>query len=147
MDGRISANGGNGSGSGGGGGSGGSIWLTVGTLSGAGAITANGGNGVDAIGGGGGGGRISVGYTANSFSGLISAYGGGGANLGGAGTVYLKANSQSYGQLTLDNGGNTGTNTTFSASLVDLLVTGGAIGQGPSGSWGVQTFRSAPTAC
>ena len=141
MDGRISANGGNGSGSGGGGGSGGSIWLTVGTLSGAGAITANGGNGVDAIGGGGGGGRISVGYTANSFSGLISAYGGGGANWGGAGTVYLKANSQSYGQLTLDNGGNTGTNTTFSASLVDLLVTGGAIGQGPSGSWGVRNLQ------
>jgi hypothetical protein len=141
VDGRLSANGGNGSGSGGGGGSGGSIWLTVGTLSGAGTITANGGNGADAIGGGGGGGRISVGYTANSFGGLISAYGGGGANWGGAGTVYLKANSQSYGQLTLDNGGNAGTNTAFSASSIDLLVAGRAIGQGPSGSWSVRNLQ------
>jgi hypothetical protein len=141
VDGRISANGGNGSVSGGGGGSGGSIWLTVGTLSGAGSITANGGNGADAIGGGSGGGRISVGYTANSFGGLISAYGGSGANWGGAGTVYLKANSQSYGQLTLDNGGNAGTNTTFSASSIDLLVAGSAIGQGPSGSWSVRNLQ------
>jgi hypothetical protein len=141
VDGRISANGGNGSGSGGGGGSGGSIWLTVGTLSGAGSITANGGNGADAIGGGGGGGRISVGYTVNSFGGLISAYGGGGANWGGAGTVYLKANLQNYGQLILDNGGNAGTNTTFSASSTDLLVAGRAIGQGPSGSWSVRNLQ------
>jgi hypothetical protein len=141
VDGRISANGGNGSVSGGGGGSGGSIWLTVGTLSGAGSITANGGNGADAIGGGSGGGRISVGYTANSFGGLISAYGGSGANWGGAGTVYLKANSQSYGQLILDNGGNAGTNTTFSASSIDLLVAGSAIGQGPSGSWSVRNLQ------
>ena len=139
-DGHISANGGNGSGSGGGGGAGGSIWLTVGTLSGSGSITANGGSGVDAIGGGGGGGRISIGYTANSFSGLISAYGGG-AGWGGAGTVYLKANSQSYGQLTLDNGGNTGTNTTFIASSFDLLVAGGAIGQCSSGSWSVRNLQ------
>src|ERR1039458_8985513 len=103
--------------SGGGGGSGGSIWLTVGALSGAGFITANGGSGVDAVGGGGGGGRISISYNNNSFAGPVSAYGGGGANWGGAGTVYLKTNSQSYGQLTLDNGGNTGINTTFNSSL------------------------------
>ena len=49
MDGTISANGGNGSGTGGGGGSGGSIWLAVGTLSGAGSITANGGSGADRL--------------------------------------------------------------------------------------------------
>jgi hypothetical protein len=140
-DGRISANGGSGSGSGGGGGSGGSIWLTVGTLSGAGSIMANGGNGADAIGGGGGGGRIAITYNNNSFTGPVSAYGGGGANWGGAGTVYLKTNSQSYGQLILDNGGNTGTNTTFSASSIDLLVTGWAIGQGPSGGWSVRNLQ------
>ena len=140
-DGRISANGGNGSGSGGGGGSGGSIWLTVGTLSGAGSITANGGNGADAIGGGGGGGRIAITYNNNSFTGPVSAYGGGGASWGGAGTVYLKTNSQSYGQLILDNGGNAGTNTTFNASSIDLLVTGGAIGQGPSGGWSVRNLQ------
>ncbi|MGA2180363.1 MAG: carboxypeptidase-like regulatory domain-containing protein [Verrucomicrobiota bacterium] len=140
LDGRISANGGNGSGSGGGG-AGGSISLTVGTLSGAGSIMANGGSGADAIGGGGGGGRIAITYNNNSFTGPVSAYGGGGANWGGAGTVYLKANSQSYGQLTLDNGGNAGTNTTFSASSIDLSVTGGAIGQGPSGSWSVRNLQ------
>ena len=134
VDGRISANGGNGSGSGGGGGSGGSIWLTVSTLSGTGSVTANGGSGADAIGGGGGGGCIAITYNNNSFAGPVSAYGGGGAGWGGAGTVYLKANSQSYAQLILDNGGNAGTNTTFSASSIDLLVAGRAVGQWPSGA-------------
>jgi len=143
-DGRISANGGNGSGSGGGGGAGGSITLTVGTLSGAGSITANGGNGADAIGGGGGGGgRIAITCNINnSFSGPVCAYGGGGAGWGGAGTVYVRTNSQSYGQLTLDNGGNAaGTNTAFSLNSFDLLVTGGAIGQGPSGGWSVRNLQ------
>src|SRR5208282_4473833 len=101
---------------------------------------ANGGNGADAIGGGGGGGRIAIAYNNNSFTGPVSAYGGG-TNWGGAGTVYLKANSQSYGQLILDNGGNTGTNTTFSASSIDLSVTGGAIGQGPLGGWSVRNLQ------
>ena len=141
VDGRISANGGNGSGSGGGGGSGGNISLSVGTLSGSGPITANGGNGADAIGGGGGGGRIAITYNNNSFTGPVSAYGGGGANWSGVGTVYLKANSQSYGQLTVDNGGNAGTNTTFSIGSFDLLVAGRAIGQGPSGSWSVRNLQ------
>ena len=113
--GRISANGGNGWGLGGGGGSGGSIWLTVGTLAGVGSITANGGNGTDAVGGGGGGGRISIGYTANDFAGLMTAYGGGGYAHGGAGTIYTKANTQSAGQLLLDNGGAAGTDTPLSS--------------------------------
>ncbi len=140
--GKISANGGNGSGSGGGGGSGGSVWLILGTFSGSGSITANGGNGADAVGGGGGGGRIAIYYNNNSYAGTISAYGGGGANSGGAGTVYLKANSQTYGQLTLDNGGNAGTNTTFvDASLVDLFVAGKAVGQLPSGTWSVRNLQ------
>jgi hypothetical protein len=104
VDGRISANGGNGSGAGGGGGSGGSVWLTVGTLAGAGSITANGGNGVDAVGGGGGGGRIAISYTANDFVGQMTAYGGSGYAYGGAGTIYTKANSQSVGQLLVQNG-------------------------------------------
>jgi hypothetical protein len=139
--GKISANGGNGSGTGGGGGSGGSIWLTVGTLSGSGFITASGGSGAGSIGGGGGGGRIAISCNNSSFTGPVSAYGGGGAGWGGAGTVYLKTNSQSYGQLILDNGGNTGTNTTFSASSIDLLVTGWAIGQGPVGGWSVRNLH------
>jgi hypothetical protein len=114
-DGRISANGGNGWGLGGGGGSGGSIWLTVGTLAGAGSITANGGNGVDGVGGGGGGGRISIGYAANDFVGVMTAYGGGGYAYGGAGTVYTQGNTQSVGQLLLNNGGEIGTNTPLSS--------------------------------
>ena len=116
-DGRISANGGNGSGLGGGGGSGGSIWLTVGTLAGVGSITANGGSGADDVGGGGGGGRISIGYTANDFVGLMTAYGGGGYAQGGAGTIYTTANTQSTGQLLLDNGGVVGTNTPLSSAF------------------------------
>jgi hypothetical protein len=132
INGKISANGNNGDVNSGGG-AGGSIWLTVGTLTGTGIISANGGAG-NSLGGGGGGGRISISYGNNSFGGLISAYGGGGAGWGGAGTVYLKANSQSYAQLILDNGGNAGTNTTFSASSIDLLVAGRAVGQWPSGA-------------
>ena len=96
--------------SGGGGGSGGSIWLTVGTLSGSGSITANGGSGVDSVGGGGGGGRIYISCNNNSFAGTVSACGGGGANWGGAGTVFIKPTAQN-GQLILDNGGHAGTNT------------------------------------
>ena len=134
LDGRISANGGNGSGNGGGGGAGGGISLNVGTISGGGSITANGGSGVDSIGGGGGGGRIAIICNNNLFAGQISAYGGGGTNWGGAGTVFLRQNSQSYGQLILDNGGNAGTNTTFVVSPADLLVTGKAIGQWTAGS-------------
>lgn len=117
VEGKISANGGNGSGVGGGGGSGGSISLTLGTLVGAGAITANGGYGAGANGGGGGGGRIAMTYSADDFSGNISANGGGGYAYGGAGTIYTKANSQSIGQLTLANGGQTGALTPVSTSL------------------------------
>jgi hypothetical protein len=129
VDGKITANGGNGFGMGGGGGSGGSLWLTVGTLSGGGSIIANGGGGAGSVGGGGGGGRIAVSYGINAFGGTISAFGGGGANWGGAGTVYLKQNQQTYGQLILDNGGNSGTNTQFNVSSADLVIKGNAVGQ------------------
>src|ERR1039458_10620289 len=108
-----------------GGGSGGGITLSVGTLSGAGVIAANGGTG-NGLGGGGGGGRISITYTANAFSGLLSAYGGGGYAWGGAGTIYTKANNQSWGQMMADNGGHAGTNTTWSgAGPFDLAVSSG----------------------
>jgi hypothetical protein len=132
-DGKISANGGNGSGVGGGGGSGGSVWLTVGTLTGSGSITANGGTGADAVGGGGGGGRISLGYSANDFVGLMSASGGGGYAQGGSGTIYTKANSQSVGQLLLDNGGTPGADTPLSSALgtptqpFNLTIQNGAV--------------------
>jgi hypothetical protein len=128
VNGRLSANGGAGASQGSGGGSGGSVWLTAGTLAGAGIISANGGAGNE-LGGGGGGGCISVQYGVNAFDGLMSAYGGGGYATGGAGTVYLKANNQGMGQLVLDNGGQIGANTpiTYLAPF-DLTIRGGAVG-------------------
>jgi len=133
LDGTISADGNAGLTAGGGGGSGGSVWLTVGTLAGAGTISADGGmgNGVGlGAGGGGGGGRIAIQYTTDLFFGATSARGGGGAGYGGAGTIYTRANSQSWGQVLADNGGQAGTNTTLgssSPSTVDLTVRGGAV--------------------
>jgi hypothetical protein len=127
VDGRISAAGAQGTAPSAGGGSGGTVSLAAGTLSGSGIISANGGAG-SALGGGGGGGRIAVVYTANTFSGLVSAYGGGGYAWGGAGTVYTKANSQSWGLVTLDNGGQSGTNTSVTwGGTSDLTVKGGAV--------------------
>jgi hypothetical protein len=111
VDGRISAAGGAAISPNFGGGSGGSIWLTAATLAGAGVISANGGAG-NGLGGGGGGGRIALQYSTNVFLGVLSAFGGGGYTSGGAGTIYTKANSQSYGQLLVDNGGHAGTNPT-----------------------------------
>ena len=48
---------------------------------------------------------------------------------GGAGTIYTKAGNQSTGLVTLDNGGQSGTNTswTTSSGTVDLTVQGGAV--------------------
>ena len=127
VDGRVSACGLAGTGLSAGGGSGGSIYLTVGTLAGSGLISANGGAG-NAYGGGGGGGRIAVFYAANTFAGLVSAYGGGGYAWGGAGTIYTKANNQNTGLVAVDNGGQAGTNTSWSATgIVDVAVKGGAV--------------------
>jgi hypothetical protein len=93
-----------------GGGSGGGIRLDVGTLSGAGTISATGGN-AGSNWGGGSGGRIAVYYTDKSgFTGNMQAYGGTGYNpsqtykgYGGAGTIYLKSPTQTYGDLIVDN--------------------------------------------
>ena len=73
-----------------------------------------------------------------SFSGLISAYGGSGYAIGGAGTIYLPASNDPtgrYGLLLVDNGGQAGTNTSWTAfgSTYDLTVKGGAV-VAPSGS-------------
>ncbi|MCW5551443.1 MAG: hypothetical protein KIS67_04670 [Verrucomicrobiae bacterium] len=107
LDGRISANGQDAPGLNCGGGSGGSVWLSLGRLTGSGSITANGGGGNN-HGGGGAGGRIAVTYATNLFSGAITAHGGGGAAWGGAGTVYTKANHSPTGQVVLENAGRTG---------------------------------------
>ena len=94
------------------GGAGGSIQVSAGTLAGNGSIAANGGNPGNAGCGGGGGGRIALYYGDSTFNGGLTALGGlaSGAfagNSGGAGTLYTKANSQSVGDLRLDNSGRT----------------------------------------
>ena len=95
-------------------GAGGSVYLKAATISSpatAGMITANGGSGNQA---GGGGGRIAIfygtmtgGITAANVYNSINAYGGGGGSGGAAGTVFLKANSETYGSLILNSNTNT----------------------------------------
>src|SRR5436189_3133 len=80
---------------------GGRLWITAAGLAGNGSITANGGRSFSGYGtgGGGGGGRLALYYTNNSFAGLMGAAGGFGAQYGGAGTIYTKASSQTWGEL------------------------------------------------
>src|ERR1019366_10614414 len=96
-----------------GGGAGGSIWLTVGTLAGTGTLSASGGNGdTDSDSGGGGGGRIAVYYGTSTFRGAIAAQTSPYSSFpGGAGTIYMKATSQSDGSVLVDNGGLSGAGT------------------------------------
>ena len=131
LDGILSANGVSGGGINSGGGAGGSIQLTVGTLSGAGAISANGGAGNN-IGGGGAGGRIAISYVTNLFSGATTAYGGPGGRYGGAGTIYVTGSPgfpSPLPQLIIANSGVPGATTPLSSSqgLIDLTVTGAAM--------------------
>jgi len=118
----------------GGAGSGGGIRLDVGSLSGSGSISARGGS----CGGNpsaGGGGRIAVYYNTNSLpTANITAWGGKSGNgstagsNGGAGTVYLKDNAKTNGDVIVDNGGIATTKTTVvSGGNYDLNVTGGAL--------------------
>ncbi|MFH1745534.1 MAG: immunoglobulin domain-containing protein [Planctomycetota bacterium] len=91
----------------GGGGSGGSIYVQADSLEGSGSMSANGGGVVVDSAGGGGGGRIAIYYdTANTYSGTITAYGGGITRVGGAGTIYIHNNSDTVGDLYVDNNGN-----------------------------------------
>ena len=112
----VSANGSSTTRAEGGGGAGGSIWITTNSMVGTGVFSANGGHAVsvaEQVGGGGGGGRIAVYSQTNSFLGAIAAYGGTGSEIGGAGTVYLDAQSASRPQLIIDNGGRAGALTSF----------------------------------
>jgi len=98
-----------------GGGSGGSVYIGTATISGSGTISANGGEGESGnAGGGGGGGRVAVhlaqgGATFASFTiANITAHGGAsGTQSNGdpsaAGTVYLKTQAQTYGDLIVRN--------------------------------------------
>ena len=124
VNGRIEANGLNGvhsnfTGNSSGGGSGGSIWLTAGILTGSGAISANGGKG-GKIAGGGSGGRIAMYFDTYDFSGTFSMAGGSGAQYGGAGTLFEKSSSQTFGELTVDNSGNSGATTPLPSEFLRL---------------------------
>ena len=100
------------------GGSGGSVLIDAKTITGTGTITANGANtnGSTPTCSGGGGGRIALYYeqiggvfasTASMFS-KLQAFGGlcsasATANNGGAGTIFLKSSSESYGDMIINN--------------------------------------------
>jgi len=93
------------------GGAGGSVFITTANFGGSGTISANGGFQVSANRhtGGGGGGRIAVVLTSGNTFGSVTmtAYGGpnGNSAYAGAGTVYTKTPSQTYGTLKIDNDG------------------------------------------
>ena len=131
VDGTITANGANGVNSGSGGGAGGGIWLTSQSIEGTGVISANGGEGEETAGGGGGGGRVAIYATTNDFTGTMTAQGGLGAVSGGAGTIYTISSNignAAYGQVLVDNGGESGTNTAVDVSKpFDLTISGGAV--------------------
>ncbi|NUL82270.1 MAG: hypothetical protein HUU60_06055 [Armatimonadetes bacterium] len=137
VDGRILANGGTCFSNWGGGGSGGSLWISVGQLSGSGSMQVLGGN-VSSIcdgdrAGGGGGGRMAIYYGGSTFLGSFEAAGGYTGCVtnrrGGAGTILLKQTGQ-RAQLIIDNGGYTGAGTEFQGIQnwdCDVLVRQGAI--------------------
>jgi len=107
-------------------GSGGSVWLDVDTLEGSGSITANGGTGQeedDGDSGAGGGGRIAIYYDTNNSSVTTAAHtsdqtvSSPSSEHGGAGTIYIKDNAASYGDLTLDNN-------SLGSNVTPLFITG-----------------------
>ncbi len=118
-----------------GGGAGGSVWITAGTLSGAGVISASGGGGASYAGGGGGGGRIALYFTTDSFSGTVQALGGTGWQRGSAGTIFRQTNGTAHGQVRIENGGNASIATTLTNAFwpagvsFDLLCSGASVVQ------------------
>ncbi len=136
INGAVRANGFNATGCNAGGGSGGSIWIETPLLTGAGAITSNGGNGNGGGGCGGGGGRIAV-FSPVPISGVaLTAFGGNGVQRGGAGTIDVVLAGQ-HGTFVVDNGGSSGNVTPITGPVTfdaDLIVTGGATLQIPSGT-------------
>ncbi len=98
-------------------------------------VSATGGAGIGAGSGGGSGGSIWLVAGTLAGNGVISANGGAGNQLGGgAGTIYT-AYDQASGQLVLDNGAHSGTNTAVAyMSPFDLVIKGGAAAY-PSSSY------------
>ena len=133
VDGAIRANGGFTTAGNGQSGAGGSVWITAGTIGGAGTIEARAGD-TPGSGIGGGGGAISVEYTGTTTGTVLTtllARGGDGVNNldGGSGTIYVKSPSSTFGDLTIDN------KTLTAGKLTDLPSLGsGAAQTGTSGA-------------
>jgi Bacterial Ig-like domain/F5/8 type C domain len=93
-------------------GAGGSIWIRTAKIAGAGTIEANSGSVSECCGQGygtGGGGAVAIEYTdATSTLPMLRAMAASGPRIGGAGTVYVKGASSTYGELTVDNGNKSG---------------------------------------
>jgi hypothetical protein len=110
VSGEVRANGGYPTCADAGAGSAGSIWFDAATIAGSGIVTANGSNSrTNECGGAGGGGRIAFTYTGSDTSSYtLQAYGGnegGQCSNGdaGAGTIFKKGPSSTYGDLIVDN--------------------------------------------
>ena len=92
-------------------GSGGSIYITAGSLVGAGTLSAQGDSCVFSPAGGGGGGRIAVIASTSGYSGSYQANGGTGSNgsiyNAGAGTIFIKTPANPHGNLIVDNASHT----------------------------------------
>jgi hypothetical protein len=112
-----------------GGGAGGSISLHARTLLGAGHIQADGGGSGSAAAGGGGGGRIAL-YAGTIDAGLLSrttAAGAGSgspdvASQGAAGTVFVRRDTERFGELIVDNAGTVTTQLTDLPEIADGVV-------------------------
>jgi hypothetical protein len=121
---------------------GGSVWITTQELAGIGTIETKGGNATQSQEGSGGGGAIAVEYSSLSAASTLldhlQAYGGASGVTGGAGTVYVRGGTATYGQLTVDNGTVTGHRRTILPALGK-----GAAGPGSGGAT-LATGRSAP---
>jgi hypothetical protein len=110
---------------------GGSVWITAGTLDGAGSITARGGGGFHNFSGQGGGGRISlVATNGNSIGSLaVSAIGGTNNPLraGAAGTIFVQTLSPAASHLLIDNANRVGS-AALAATHLSSNVVCGAVG-------------------
>jgi hypothetical protein len=106
-------------------GGGGSIWITTGTISGTGRIDAGSNNAPTY--GAGGGGAVAIEYTdpTSTLPVLASAAGTSSqGRIGGAGSVYVKGPNSTYGDLTVDNAGQSGQATVLPSLGTGMALTG-----------------------
>ncbi|MFC1639038.1 beta strand repeat-containing protein, partial [Patescibacteria group bacterium] len=146
LNGDVTANGNVGGSYYGGGGSGGSIYIDTGSITGTSTISSDGGAGSN-NGGGGAGGRIAVYYTNDASSSWTYSSSGGSSSYqdGGAGTVYVKQDSATYGDLTIDNINHNNPSYTSqidsALTLANIIIKNGAFYKVPS----AKTIALSPT--